>query len=307
VVAVGAVPWWRSTGDLAPRLLGVGLGGLVLAVVLSTSAGQAVLRSAVVHVPGAGLLRDGQKLLAPFVVLVACLFGAAVDLAARRLTRFGGEVGVPVALLLTLLPLLLLPDGAGAVWATVRPVHYPSALLRVAETVDASSSSRGVVTLPWRSYRNFSWGRGTTSSDPLVRMLDRPVFTSDDLQVGHTVAARLGAALRGGTPSQVLPRFGIGWVVVYGDDPAAHDLDLSGLRRVIGSRDVSLYAVPRAGAVATPAPWRRALVVAVDLMALLVLVSAVGLGLAARRTTRGGTTSPGPMLESGPSPQEEGR
>ncbi len=221
---------------------------------------------------------------------------------------------MPVALLLVLVPQLLLPDGPGSVWATVRPVQYPGALLRVADTVNASASSRGVVTLPWRSYRNFSWGRGTTSSDPLVRMLDRPVFTSDDLQVGATVVrgesavdARLGAALAGGTPSQVLPRFGIGWVVVYADDPLAQDLDLSGLRRVTSSPDVSLYAVPGAAAVATPEPWRRDVVVAADLVALLVVVGAAGVGLAGRRPTRGGTAVAAPMLESPQPPQEESR
>lgn len=313
VVAVGATPWWRSAGELAPRLLGLGLGGLVLALALSTSPGQAVLRSAVVHLPGAGLLRDGQKLLAPFVVLVACLFGAAVDLVVRRLTRLGGEVAVPVALLLALLPLLLLPDGAGAVWGTVRPVRYPAHLLRVADTVNASPESRGVVTLPWRSYRNFSWGTGTTSSDPLVRMLDRPVFTSDDLQVGHVVvpgespsAARLGAALAGGTPSHVLPGFGIGWVVVYADDPAAHDLDLTGLRRVSAAHDVALYAVPNASAVASPAAWRRDAVVAADLFALLAWVTAVLIRLVGRRM-RGVLTPGSPVLESPQPPREESR
>ena len=170
-----------------------------------------------------------------------------------RLTPYGAEVVVPIGMLVVLLPILLIPDGAGKVWSTVRPVTYPAGFEHVVSTIDASPSGTGVVTLPWRSYRNFSWGSGTTSSDPLVRMLDRPVITSEDLTVGETTvrgesgtAARLGAALADGAPAEVLPGFGIGWVVVYPDDPAARDLDLTGLEQVYATPEIRLYAVPGA-------------------------------------------------------------
>ena len=269
VLVLGLRRWWRVAGDLAPRAAGLGFGGLLLALLLTTSPGQSALRWAIDTLPGFGLLRDGQKLLAPFVVLVGWVLAAALDGLVARLTPYGVEVVVSVGILVVLLPILLIPDGAGKVWSTVRPVTYPPGLAQVVATIDASPSGTGVVTLPWRSYRNFSWGSGTTSSDPLVRMLDRPVFTSEDLTVGTAtvhgesrVVTRIGAALAGGAPAEALPGFGVGWVVVYPDDPAAGDLDLTGLRQVYASPEIRLYAVPGSAVVPTPTAWRRVVVVA---------------------------------------------
>ena len=275
-------------------MAGLGFGGLLLALLLTTSPGQSALRWAIDTVPGFGLLRDGQKFLAPFVVLVGWVLAAGVDRLLGRLAAYGPEVVGPLGILFVLVPVLLIPDGAGKVWSTVRPVTYPPGLAHVVATIDASSSDTGVVTLPWRSYRNFGWGSGTTSSDPLVRMLDRPVFTSEDLTVGDKtvhgesgVVTRLGSALAHGTPAEVLPGFGIGWVVVYPDDPAAHDLDLTGLEQVYATPEVRLYAVPGAADVPEPEAWRRVAVAAADLLALLTVLAAAVVRLSAWRTVAG--------------------
>jgi hypothetical protein len=278
---VGARRWWGSAPDLAPRLATLGVAGLLLALALTTDPGQDLLRHAVTSVPGAGLLRDGQKLLAPFVILVACLFGGAVDVVARALARHGDEVVMLAGLVLVLIPIGLVPDGAGAVWRTVRPVPFPDSLDRVMATIDAGPADRAVVTLPWRSYRNVGWGTGYPSSDPLVRMVDRPVITSDDLAVGDRVvrgesdtAARIGDALATQQPADALPAYGVGWVVVYADDPAAGRIDVTGLRRVLTSPELTLYAVPGAVAAPEPAAWRRVTVIGADLVALLALLAA---------------------------------
>jgi len=188
-------------------------------------------------------------------------------------------------------------------------VPFPASLDQVSAIVDDGPPGLALVTLPWRSYRNFSWGTGYPSSDPLVRMVDRPVITSDDLAVGDRVVrgesttdARVGAALARGRPAGVLPSLGVGWVVVYADDPAAGDVDVTGLRRVVATPDLTLYAVP--GAVAAPATdaWRRVLVIGADVLALLVVVGAVvELGRPMRRA-RGGA---GPVLESGHPAEKE--
>ena len=312
VLVLGLRRWWRVAGDLAPRMAGLGFGGLLLALLLTTSPGQSVLRWAIETVPGFGLLRDGQKFLAPFVVLVGWVLAAGVDGLLKRLAPYGIEVVGPLGILFVLVPILLIPDGAGKVWSTVRPVTYPPGLAHVVATIDASSSDTGVVTLPWRSYRNFSWGSGTTSSDPLVRMLDRPVFTSEDLTVGDAtvhgesgVVTRLGAALAHGTPAGVLPAFGVGWVVVYPDDPAARDLDLTGLHQVYATPEVRLYAVPGAAGVPEPEAWRRVAVATADLLALLTVLGAAVVRLAAWRTLRGRRPGGDAVLESRHPPQEE--
>jgi hypothetical protein len=278
----GGRRWWAAAPDLARRVTVLGSVGLLLTLALTTDPGQDLLRQAVTSVPGAGLLRDGQKLLAPFVVLVACLFGAAVDVVVRALSRYGDEGAVLVGLLLALVPLALVPGGAGAVGRTVRPVSFPASLDRVAAAVDSGPSGRALVTLPWRSYRNPSWGTGYPSSDPLVRMVDDPVITSDELTVGDRVvrgesdtAAHLDAALRTGPPAEVLPSYGVGWVVVYADDPAAGEVDVTGLRRVLTAPELTLYAVPDAVAAPAPAAWRRDTVVGADALALLVVLVAL--------------------------------
>jgi hypothetical protein len=312
VLVVGLRPWWRVAGDLAPRVAALGFGGLLLAVVLTTAPGQAALRWAIDDLPGLGLLRDGQKLIAPFVLLVGWVLAAAVDALVARLTPYGTEVVWPLGILVVLMPVLLVPDGAGKVWSTVRPVSYPGGLAHVVATIDASPPGPGVVTLPWRSYRNFSWGTGTTSSDPLVRMVDRPVITSEDLTVGDTTvhgessqARRLGAALADGRPADVLPRLGIGWVVVYPDDPAAGDLDLTGLDQVYATPEVRLYAVPGATDLPGPTAWRRAAVVLADVLALLTVAWAAVTAVAAWRSRRRRAHGGPAMLESRHPPQEE--
>ena len=315
VVAVSAVVgvrrWWTAAPDLAPRVAVLGMASVLVALTLTTGPGQDLLRHAVTSVPGAGLLRDGQKLLAPFVLLVACLFGGAVDVVARALARYGVEVVALVGLLLVLVPVALVPDGAGAVWRTVRPVSLPTALDRVTSTVDAGPAGQALVTLPWRSYRNFSWGTGYPSSDPLVRMVDRPVITSDDLAVGDRVvhgesatAAKVGDALAQDRPADVLPALGVGWVVVYADDPAAGDVDVTGLRRVLAGPQLSLYAVPGAVAAPEPASWRRLAVVGTDLLVLLVVLGSAVWALLERRS-RDGVAAGDPLLESAHSSEKE--
>ena len=310
-VVVGVRRWWSVAPDVAPRLATLGLAGLLLALALTTGPGQDLLRHAVTSIPGAGLVRDAQKLLAPFVLLVACLFGATVEVVARAVTRRSVELLVPVGLLLVLLPVGLVPDAGGAVWHTVHPVELPAALDDVVRSVDAGPADQAVVTLPWRSYRNFSWGSGYPSSDPLVRMVDRPVVTSDDLAVGRRVVrgesrtdARVGTALEHGRPSEVLPRFGVGWVVVYADDPAAGRVDVAGLRRVLTTPTLDLYAVPGAVGAPDPATWRVLVVVAVDVVALLTVLGAAILAGLGDRSRRAGRRAAALLQSASPSEKE---
>jgi hypothetical protein len=64
-------------------LVVAGAGGLLLAAAGAVPGLDAVLRAVVVHVPGGGLLRDGQKLLVPAALVVALAAGHAVDRLAR--------------------------------------------------------------------------------------------------------------------------------------------------------------------------------------------------------------------------------
>lgn len=298
VVLVVGVPLLRQawgTGDTVRWVvLALVLGGT--AVAAATPWGGQVLEQLVGSVPGAGLLRDTQKLMAPVVVLASAAFGACVARLVRPLA--GREAAPMVAVLLALVPMVLLPDATVRTWATVSPVRFPDDLTRAADVL--SGQDGVVVTLPWRAYRAFSWGhRGMTSSDPAVRMFDADVVTSDSLQVGATLvpgesplAAEIGAALAGGgRPADALAPLGVTWVVLYPDDREAQLVDLTGLEPVEVGDDVALYRVP--GAVARDTAGeegRRAAVLGAHLVALLVALVALatrGLGgLATRRHRR---------------------
>ncbi|WP_415839214.1 hypothetical protein [Nocardioides zeicaulis] len=297
VVLLVGLPLLRrawGTGDTVRWLvLALVLGGT--AVAAATPWGGQVMEQLVSTVPGAGLLRDTQKLLAPVVVLAAAAFGACTARLVRPLA--GREAAPMVAFLLALLPLVLLPDATVRTWATVSPVHLPDDLDRVAEAL--SGQDGVVVTLPWRAYRAFSWGHpGMTSSDPAVRLLDTDVVTSDSLQVGATLvpgestrAAEIGAALEDGRPADVLAPLGVTWVLLYPDDREAQLVDLAGLEPVVVGDDAALYRVPGAAARKEPdAEGRRVAVLGAHLVALLVALGALGTRardvVAARRRRR---------------------
>lgn len=294
VAGVGLLRRAWGTGDtLRWVLLSAVLGGT--AVLAATSWGEEVMVWLVGTVPGAGLLRDTQKLLAPVVVLAAAGFGACASRVGRALA--GTDAHGVAVLVLAVVPVLLLPDATTETWRTVEPVALPDDLDRAADVLAGEDGV--VVTLPWRSYRAFSWGhRGMTSSDPAIRMFDADVVTSDSLQVGavlvpgeSTLAARIGAALETGPPAESLPGLGVAWVVVYPDDREAAQLDLAGLDPVLRGDDVEVYRVP--GAASRPAPdsdGRRVAVWAAHLLALAV----AGAAVLVRATGRPGRDDPGP-------------
>lgn len=291
VVLVLALAWRRLAPGPRGRLAAVAGGGFLLAALPHLPGGSALLGWLVATVPGGGLLRDGQKLLGPLVVLVAVAAGAAAGAAAYALRRHGSEVVASVALVLVGAPLLVLPDATTVTWPTVTPVRLP-AYDAVADVVDDGPPG-DVATLPWRSYRLFDWGGGLVSSDPAPRLLDARVLVSDRLQVGDVLldaeaprSAALGEALDSEPVAQALADAGVAWALVHLDDPAAAGLDLAGLEPAYVDDDLALYRVPDAA----PAPpgastVRRVLAVGAHLAALAVALGAI-LGAVLRRAPR---------------------
>jgi hypothetical protein len=171
-------------------------------------------------------------------------------------------------------------------------VEIPADLEVVADRLSGEEGT--VVTLPWRSYRAFAWARpGQTSSDPLVRMADADVVVSDSLQVGSVLvpgesrlAADIGAVLDRGTPADLAP-LGVGWVVLYPDDPDAPLVDTSGLEQVLDGEHVALFRVPGAVVRDGDGDGVRGLAVrAAHLLALLVAVAAALVATGARIRAR---------------------
>jgi hypothetical protein len=246
-------------------------------------------------VPGGGLLRDSQKWLIPFVVLAGRCLGETVALVTRGVSRRDRPTGWAVAAFAVLLPVVLMPDAAGTTAAALRPVTYPSSLADSVAVLDGPGAG-DVISVPWQTYRLYRWANPVSAADPLPRWTTRRVVADDRLATvqglltGEDARATAGGALvAAGLPPDLLLRAGIGWVLVYRDQPGAARVPTSGLRLVVDSPEVRLYRVPGDPA---PAPGAAApdgvviVALTVDVLLLLGLLGAAGVLLASRRRGR---------------------
>jgi len=255
VWAPGAVPPGRSAGVvvgvaiLAVALLGARhlphrwlvAGGLGLLLALLGRIAGGLLRWSVVHVPATGLLRDGQKWLAPFVLVVALGLALAVE----RLPR----AAVALALLA---PLAALPGAAWAEGGRLQASTVPHDWQRV------TAQARGeVLVLPWALYRAFPWDGERTVLDPATKLLRRPVVNDDlplsrgDVAGEDPLARRLNLAVATGGPLLAeLRRERVDQVLVErttrGYDAGTTERQTRGLRLVTQTAELALYDVPGA-------------------------------------------------------------
>jgi hypothetical protein len=187
----------------------------------------------VVHVPGAGLVRDGARglvLCAPLLVSLAAQ-GAAE---AWRRVPPGVVARAAWATAVVVLPVTLLPDAAlglsGRLEPATYPASYPQARTAVAEQQARDGEEAGdLLVLPLTSYRQPGWNHDHKVLDPLGRFLTPDYVASDQLVVsGSGLAgedprvADASEALAAATPearSQALARLGIGVVVLDLDAP----------------------------------------------------------------------------------------
>jgi hypothetical protein len=269
----------RLPAGLAVRLAAVAAAGLALALLVAVPGGAAALRFLVTHVPGAGLLRDGQKLLMPYALLLVLAAAVGVD---RITARWRPEPAAIAVIGALLLPVAAMPDlaygGAGA----LRPVSYPADWAAVADRLAAEPGP--VLSLPLAGYRRYPWNHGRVVLDPALRYFDSPVLVDDRLRVsGVTVAgedrrlsavrARLGAGgSLGGTD--------VRWVLAQSPVPADQ---LVGLELVYAGPDLALYRNPDAVPPPAGASWRRALVVVADALLAALVLAAAGALIAVRR------------------------
>lgn len=247
---------WRA--DAAARGITVaGTLGLLLAGASALPGGDAAVTWVVTHVPGGGLLRDSQKFVALWVLLLAVAAGATAEQVVPWLRRRAAPV-LPATLLGSLSAALLvvtLPGpawGAGGRWEAV---SYPDAVDTVARRLDASPPG-AVAVFPWTLYRRYDWNGDRVVLDPWQRLTSRRVLVNDDLPLSDRLvrgesrdAARVAAALRGrqDVPA-LLRRLGVRYVIVQTDQPRGPGVpDLSGRRPVLREAGLALYdlgAVP---------------------------------------------------------------
>jgi hypothetical protein len=248
VVAAAAVGWpvlrRRLPSGLVARLTWLAGGSFVLAIAGATVPGAVALRFLIGHVPGGGLLRDGQKFLIPYALLLVLAVACGVEWLAGQL---GTEAGGVVLVAAVLLPVLAMPDLAWGGAGALRPVAYPEDWAVVDRLISAAPGE--VLALPFAEYRRYGWNGGRVVIDPLPRYLSAPVLSDDTLVVDGTPiagedrrAAQVQAHLAAGAAAADL---GVAWVVVEGTGVPASAL--AGLETVYSGPDLTLYRNPSPG------------------------------------------------------------
>jgi hypothetical protein len=290
VAAAGWTPLLRASRSTAVPLTAVAGVGLLVGLAGSVATGRASLRWAVEHVAGAGLLRDGQRFVAPLALLLALCVGMAAE---RLLTRLAGHPAAAsaVAALLLMLPVVGTPDLAWGVGGRLAPASYPPDWAAVRAQLAHAPEPGDVVVLPFGAFRAYGWNGGRTVLDPAPRAFGREVVVDDRLVVGGREVAgedpRAAAVRHALDTGQPLGPLGIGWVVVEEGVPgAAPAAALAGAERRYAGRDLELHRLPGYA----PATWPRPPVVPVvvaDLAAATAVLAAAGLALPARRRKGG--------------------
>ncbi len=246
----------------AVRLAAVAAGGVVIALLGTLPFTADALAWAVRVVPGAGLLRDGQKFLAPYALLLILCAALGAERLAERLAAPRARL---LLVAMVVLPVAAMPDLAFGGSGALRPVDYPADWDRVAATLRASPGP--VLALPFDAYRGFAWNNGRTVIDPATRYLPGDVLVDDTLVVGDLTVdgedprARhvRGLVADGASVAQT----GVRWVLVEHDaGPTVPGPALVGLRLVHTGPILDLYDNPQWRPADAPS-WHRWLLVAV--------------------------------------------
>lgn len=277
----GVAGWWS----------GVALLGLLasLASVAIPGAWAALLEA----VPGGGLARDAQKLLAPWILLLAASAGMG---AARLIGLVRDRTSRMIALAaLAVLPLACQPDLLWGAGGRLASVDYPSDWATARAIVAENPGPGDVVSFPWTAFRRFDWNAGRTVLDPAPRWLTRTTVVSDDLVIDTsdglvTVsgddprAQAIGRALAEGEDvARLLPSLGVGWALVAKGTPGPVP-GLEGWELAFDGPDLSLYAAPQGSVTEVRSDAR--LVAAVDLAVGAALLAGLGMLLIRRVRAR---------------------
>jgi hypothetical protein len=282
-VAVAGLPLLgrRWPPGAAVGLIAVAGAGLLLAAAPALPGLRTLAELVVTQVPGAGLVRDSHKLVAPLALAEAVCFGLGVE---RVLAAVPPRWVRPAAVGLVAAPVLLLPALAWGAAGRLVTADYPPAFAEARAVMAADPVPGAVLILPWHLYQPFSWNGDRVVLDPARRWFTRRAVGNDDLElVGLTVPGeepygnRLGPLVRGSASlAPALPGAGVRYVLVHrtGDRPAWSGR-LDGLDLVLDRPELALYRVPAVPAEARFPTPPVAPVVLADAAALALVFWAV--------------------------------
>lgn len=294
--ALGVRDLGRRLGIAGPLAL-VAAAGIVLALAGTWGDG---LAWTVEHIPGAGLMRDGQKFLAWSAVALAPAVGLGarrVGLTVARATRRAVPAALPM-LAIAVIPVLALPDLAWGGWGRLEPVRYP-ADWNEARDVIRQHRDGALIVLPFQPFRAYPWNDHRTALDPFPRFAGVESVLPDALTVGtrrvageDPRAAEVYKALQSDRALEGLRHAGVALIAVQRDTPGQIPADLTAdLEPLFTSTTIDVYRVP--GYVGEwPSGAPAVAIVTIDLVVLL-MVATTGVWLFLARVRVGRTPGPG--------------
>ncbi|MGY0502215.1 hypothetical protein ACWZHB_27315 [Nocardia sp. FBN12] len=312
IVACGVRAVWALGRD-GRALLVIAAVAIVLPALGATSWGLAAGEWLVVHVPGAGLLRDTQKYVAlamPAYALCAAAACRTVTEAARRISAHDAKnPGVAderqsvhatqtgfraAAILFVLLLTLPLADLAWGVGGAMRPVHYPAGWQQVVDHIDGPGD---IAVLPAGMFRRFPYSGAVPVLDPAPRILPSDVLQTGELRVrGYAVAGEgnrartVEQALLEGAPASDLAALGVGWILIERTTPGplgSSENTLATAELTFQDKDLALYRISSPALLDTATPSQRRVSAAAHLLwAILLLTGLIAAALRPDRTGR---------------------
>ena len=283
----------RAFLNLAPMAI-AGIVGLSVAGMTAFPGGEQLASWIVTDVPGGGIIRDSQKFVMLFAVLMAVLAGAVVDrlveLHATSSAELRKNLFVIAAVVIVAAPVVTLPDAAWGVGGRIRVVALADDVNDTQHFFDHAPEG-GVAVFPWTLYRRFEWNGNRVSLDPWNRLLSRRVLVNDDLKLSTTTvkgedpSARAIAdqLARGGDQlGSVLRAQGARWVILLTDQPEEQAsrqlLDAGGLDKVGTFGDIDIYDAGQSAKPAGPSSSKVPIFIS-----LLTAIICVVLGFGSRQ------------------------
>jgi hypothetical protein len=225
----------RGAPVVVVRIAVGGAAGLLLAGLPATGAGAELVTHLVDSVPGAGMWRDSQKWLMPFVLAVAVGFVLALEGIGRILRTRNLPASGPV-IMLALLPVVVLPSFAWGLAGRLVPVDYPTEWGTVSRVLEGQpADDRRTAVLPWSAYQRLPWNGNRAALDPASRFFPGQVVTIEDLLIGGGVnvegddpsSAAVNLAINRGDPlGPALARAGVRYLLVERTAASAVDVPL---------------------------------------------------------------------------------